>query len=66
MTIKDLYIEGGYSPETINAVEAMGYNIIDADRTYSSHVGCIAAIEKKDGLFYAIGDDRRHYGAAAY
>ncbi len=66
MTIKDLYIEGGYSPETIKAVEAMGYNIIDADRTYSSHVGCIAAIEKKDGLFYAIGDDRRHYGAAAF
>ena len=66
MTIKDLYIEGGYSPETISAVEAMGYNIIDADKTYSSHVGCIAAIEKKDGLFYAIGDDRRHYGAAAY
>ena len=32
---------------------------------------CVAAcpfnaIEVKDGLFYAIGDDRRHYGAAAY
>ncbi|MBR4477884.1 MAG: gamma-glutamyltransferase, partial [Spirochaetales bacterium] len=66
MTIKDLYMEGGYSPETIAAVEAMGYNLIDQDREYSSHVGCIAAIEKKDGLFYAIGDDRRHYGSAAY
>ena len=66
MTIKDLYIEGGYSQETISAVEAMGYNIIDADRQYSSHVGCVAAIEKRDGLFYAIGDDRRHYGAAAF
>ena len=66
MTIKDLYMEGGYSAETIAAVEAMGYNLIDQDREYSSHVGCIAAIEKKDGLFYAIGDDRRHYGAAAY
>ena len=66
MTIKDLYMEGGYSPETIAAVEAMGYNLIDSDREYSSHVGCVAAIEKKDGLFYAIGDDRRHYGSAAY
>ena len=66
MTIKDLYIEGGYSPETIKAVEAMGYTLIDQDHEYSSHVGCIAAIEKKDGLFYAIGDDRRHYGSAAY
>ena len=66
MTIKDLYIEGGYSPETIAAVEAMGYVLLDADKQYSSHVGCIAAIEVKDGLFYAIGDDRRHYGAAAF
>ena len=66
MTIKDLYIEGGYSRETIDAVAAMGYNIIDDDKQYSSHVGCVAAIEVKDGLFYAIGDDRRHYGAAAY
>ena len=66
MTIKDLYIEGGYSPETIAGVEAMGYVLLDADKQYSSHVGCIAAIEVKDGLFYAIGDDRRHYGAAAF
>lgn len=66
MTIKDLYIEGGYSRETIDAVAAMGYNIIDDDKPYSSHVGCVAAIEVKDGLFYAIGDDRRHYGAAAF
>ena len=66
MTIKDLYIEGGYSQSTIDAVAAMGYNILDADRQYSSHVGCVAAIEVKDGLFYAIGDDRRHYGAAAF
>lgn len=66
MTINDLYIEGGYSPETIAAVEAMGYKIYDSDKEYSSHVGCVAAIEVKDGLFYAIGDDRRHYGAAAY
>lgn len=66
MTVKDLYIEGGYSRETIDAVAAMGYNIIDDDKQYSSHVGCVAAIEVKDGLFYAIGDDRRHYGAAAF
>ena len=66
MTIKDLYIEGGYSPETLAGVEAMGYVLLDADKQYSSHVGCIAAIEVKDGLFYAIGDDRRHYGAAAF
>ncbi|MBR5668713.1 MAG: gamma-glutamyltransferase [Spirochaetales bacterium] len=66
MTIKDLYIEGGYSPETLAGVEAMGYVLLDADKQYSSHVGCIAAIEVKDGLFYAIGDDRRHYGSAAY
>ena len=66
MTIKDLYIEGGYSAETLAGVEAMGYVLLDSDREYSSHVGCIAAIEVKDGLFYAIGDDRRHYGAAAY
>ena len=66
MTIKDLYVEGGYSQETIQAVEAMGYNVLDADREYSSHVGNVAAIEIKDGLFYAIGDNRRHYGAAAY
>ncbi|MBR6086110.1 MAG: gamma-glutamyltransferase [Spirochaetales bacterium] len=66
MTIKDLYIEGSYSPETIAGVEAMGYVLLDADKPYSSHVGCVAAIEVKDGLFYAIGDDRRHYGAAAY
>ena len=66
MTIKDLYIEGSYSPETLAGVEAMGYVLLDADKQYSSHVGCIAAIEVRDGLFYAIGDDRRHYGAAAY
>lgn len=66
MTIKDLYVEGGYSQATIQAVEAMGYNVLDADREYSSHVGNVAAIEIKDGLFYAIGDNRRHYGAAAY
>ncbi len=66
MTIKDLYIEGGYSEETIKAVEEMGYNVLDADKEYSSHVGNVAAIEIKDGLFYAIGDNRRHYGAAAY
>ncbi len=66
MTIKDLYMEGGYSDETIAAVQEMGYNLIDSDREYSSHVGCVAAIEVKDGLFYAIGDDRRHYGSAAY
>ena len=66
MTIKDLYIEGGYSEETIKAVEEMGYNVLDSDKEYSSHVGNVAAIEIKDGLFYAIGDNRRHYGAAAY
>jgi gamma-glutamyltranspeptidase/glutathione hydrolase len=66
MTIKDMYMEGGYSDETIAAIEAMGYTLYDTDREYSSHVGCVAAIEVKDGLFYAIGDDRRHYGAAAY
>ena len=66
MTIKDLYMEGGYSKETIDAVAAMGYNLLDTDKQYSSHVGCVAAIEVRDGLFYAIGDDRRHYGAAAY
>ncbi|MBR2282552.1 MAG: gamma-glutamyltransferase [Spirochaetales bacterium] len=66
MTIKDMYMEGGYSDETIAAVEAMGYTLYDTDHEYSSHVGCVAAIEVKDGLFYAIGDDRRHYGAAAY
>ena len=44
----------------------MGYVLLDADKQYSSHVGCVAAIEVKDGLFYAIGDDRRHYGSAAY
>lgn len=66
MTIKDLYMEGGYSKETIDAVAAMGYNLLDTDKQYSSHVGCIAAIEVRDGLFYAIGDDRRHYGAAAF
>ncbi|MCQ2412968.1 MAG: gamma-glutamyltransferase [Sphaerochaetaceae bacterium] len=66
MTIKDMYMEGGYSQATIDAVAAMGYNLMDTDREYSSHVGNVAAIEVKDGLFYAIGDDRRHYGAAAY
>lgn len=66
MTLKKLYMEGGYSPETVSAVKEMGYDIEDSDRQYSSHVGCIAAIELKDGLFYAIGDDRRHYGSAAY
>lgn len=66
MTIKDLYIEGGYSEETISAVEAMGYNVLDSNMEYSSHVGNVAAIEIKDGMFYAIGDNRRHYGAAAY
>ena len=66
MTIKDMYMEGGYSDETIAAIEAMGYTLYDTDHEYSSHVGCVAAIEVKDGLFYAIGDDRRHYGAAAY
>lgn len=66
MTIKDLYVEGGYSQETIEAVEAMGYNVLDSNLEYSSHVGNVAAIEIKDGLFYAIGDNRRHYGAAAY
>ncbi|MCF0261764.1 MAG: gamma-glutamyltransferase, partial [Sphaerochaetaceae bacterium] len=66
MTLNDLYVEGGYSDETIEAVKAMGYNVLDSELEYSSHVGCIAAIEVKDGLFYAIGDDRRHYGAAAY
>ena len=66
MTIKDLYMEGGYSKETIDAVAAMGYNLLDTDKQYSSHVGCVAAIEVRDGLFYAIGDDRRHYGAAAF
>ncbi len=66
MTIKDLYIEGGYSEQTISAVEAMGYNVLDSNMEYSSHVGNVAAIEIKDGMFYAIGDNRRHYGAAAY
>ncbi len=66
MTIKDLYIEGGYSEQTISAVEAMGYNVLDFNMEYSSHVGNVAAIEIKDGMFYAIGDNRRHYGAAAY
>ena len=65
-TLKDLYVEGGYSEETIKAVEAMGYNVLDSDKEYSSHVGNVAAIEIKDGLFYAIGDYRRQYGAAAY
>ena len=65
-TLKDLYVEGGYSEETIKAVEAMGYNVLDSDKEYSSHVGNVAAIEIKDGLFYAIGDNRRQYGAAAY
>lgn len=66
MTIKDLYIEGGYSEQTISAVEAMGYNVLDSNMEYSSHVGNVAAIEIKDGMFYAIGDNRRHYGAVAY
>ena len=66
MTIKDLYVEGLYSEETIKAVEEMGYNVLDSDKEYSSHVGNVAAIEIKDGLFYAIGDNRRQYGAAAY
>ena len=64
---KTLYIEGRYSDETLKGLEAMGFELLDTNLDYSSHVGCIAALEiDEDGWIYAIGDDRRHYGAAAY
>ena len=64
---KSLYIEGRYSDSTLSGLEAMGFEILDGDLDYSSHVGCIAALEiGEDGWIYAIGDDRRNYGAAAY
>ena len=64
---KSLYIEGRYSDSTLSGLEAMGFELLDTNLDYSSHVGCIAALEiDEDGWIYAIGDDRRHYGAAAY
>lgn len=64
---KEIYIEGRYSDDTQEGLKNMGFELIDNDLDYSSHVGCIAAVQiADDGLFYAIGDDRRHYGAAAY
>lgn len=65
-TTKTLYVEGLYSDETIEGLRAMGYDVLDDGIDYSSHVGCLAAIEIKDGLLYAIGDNRRNYGSSAY
>jgi hypothetical protein len=45
----------------------MGFELMESDKDYGAHVGCVAAVEiGEDGLIYAIGDDRRHYGASAY
>lgn len=64
---KSLYIEGRYSDETLSRLEAMGFELLDSNLDYSSHVGCIAALEiDEDGWIYAIGDSRRNYGSAAY
>lgn len=61
-----LYIEGRYSEDTINKLGSLGYDLLDSDVDFSSHVGCVAAAEVRDGVMYAIGDNRRNYGSAAY
>jgi len=64
---KDLYIEARYSASTLEALKGMGFELMESDKDYGAHVGCVAAVEiGEDGLIYAIGDDRRHYGASAY
>lgn len=68
MTSKDINVEGFFSESTIQGLMDMGYNIIpyDSQTGYSSHVGSLAGVEVKDGLFQAAGDYRRYYGSAAY
>lgn len=64
---KNLYIESRYSEQTRQDIADMGYELLESDREFGAHVGCVAAIEiGDDGVFYAIGDNRRNYGAAAY
>lgn len=61
-----IYLEGSYSPETIKGMQDLGFNTLDSDLPWSSHVGSVSAAEMRDGVYYAVGDNRRHYGAAAY
>lgn len=68
MTSKDINVEGFFSESTIQGLMDMGYNIIPYDSAtgYSSHVGSLAAVELRDGLYQSAGDYRRYYGSAAY
>lgn len=64
---KTLTIEPRYSKATLDGLEKATFELSVESSDYGSHVGCVAAIEVgEDGKFYAIGDYRRMYGAAAY
>ena len=64
---KTLTIEGRYGQSVLDQLAAMGFEIDEESSEYGAHVGCLAGVEVgDDGRFYALGDYRRLYGAAAY
>ena len=59
--------KGRFDPDVVDELEEMGYDIADADSSYNSSLGCIAAtMLGEDGILYGAGDHRRTYIAVSY
>lgn len=56
----ELRIEEGFSPDTLNLLEAKGHKIVQ-----KSSMGAIQSIMIKDGIFYGAADPRRSTSKAA-
>ena len=58
-----LFLEPGFSPETLDALKAQGYSLANGDRHWSN--GECIAIDPKTGELLGGQDHRSHYGKAA-
>ena len=58
-----LYLEPGFSPETLAGLRKMGYSLSNQDGQWSN--GECIAIDPKTGELSAGQDHRSHYGKAA-